>query len=59
MSSEFQQQKSIFEERLVVQKDKKQIGVIDLKGNTIIEPKYEEINIYQKQATFLQKATEK
>jgi len=43
MSSEFHNEKSIFEERLVVQKDKKQLGVIDLKGNTIIEPKYEEI----------------
>ena len=43
MSSEFNNKKSIFEERLVVQKDKKQIGVIDLKGNTVIEPKYEEI----------------
>ena len=37
MSSEFHNEKSIFEERLVVQKDKKQLGVIDLKGNTIIE----------------------
>ena len=42
-STEFHNQKSIFEERLIVQKDKKEIGVIDLQGNTIIEPKYEEI----------------
>ena len=42
-STEFHNQKSIFEGRLIVQKDKKEIGVIDLQGNTIIEPKYEEI----------------
>ena len=40
-STEFHNQKSIFEGRLIVQKDKKEIGVIDLQGNTIIEPKYE------------------
>ncbi len=40
---DFNDYKSIFQSRLIVQKDKKQIGVIDLKGNVIMEPKYEKI----------------
>ena len=59
MSSEFHNEKSIFEERLVVQKDKKQLGVIDLKGNTIIEPKYEEITYIPETGDFFAKSNGK
>ncbi len=47
LSKTFNNQKSIFDERLIVNKaqpqDKGQIGLIDLKGNIIAEPKYDEI----------------
>ena len=53
MSSEFHNQKSIFEERLIVKKDKKQIGVIDLDGNTVVEPKYDNITYIAETGDFL------
>lgn len=43
LSEEFNNYKSIFEDRIVVEKDTKQVGVIDLQGNVIIEPKYTDI----------------
>ncbi len=43
-SQEFNDMKSIFESRLIVENDEKEMGVIDLDGNVIIEPKYEKIS---------------
>lgn len=42
-STEFNDTKAIFNSRLIVQSADKGIGVIDLDGNTIIEPKYDKI----------------
>ena len=43
INQEFNNYKSIFESRLIVETDEKMMGVIDLQGNVIIEPKYSKV----------------
>lgn len=53
ISEEFTNQKAIMESMLIVQKNK--YGVIDLQGNTILEPKYDEITYFSQVGDFLVK----
>ncbi len=53
ISEEFNNRKSIFDNRLIVAKDKKQIGVIDLNGEEKIEPKYESITYLPQTGDYL------
>lgn len=52
-SEEFNDKKSIFEQRLIVQDTEEQMGVIDLTGKTIIEPKYDKIQYIPQTGDFL------
>lgn len=57
ISEKLNNQKAIFENMLVVEKgeDNKKIAVIDLDGNTILEPKYDEITYLPNIGDFLVK----
>jgi len=53
ISDDFNNQKAILDEMLVVEKGKSGLGVIDLSGNIILEPKYNEIQYLQYSSDFL------
>ena len=60
ISDEFTSKKTILNDMLIVTKNKnKSYGVIDLKGNTIIEPKYDYIGYLPNSGDFLVKSNNK
>lgn len=60
ISSDFTNKKTILSDILIVSKNQgKNYGVIDVKGNTIIEPKYDNIEYLQNSGDFLVKSNGK
>lgn len=61
LSSTMINQKAIFNDVLIVRKDKEKVqyGVIDINGNTILEPKYDEITYLSNAGDFLVKTNQK
>ena len=53
ISEEFNDQKAIFEERLVVVDTEEQMGVIDLDGKAVIESKYDKVQYIPQTGDFL------
>lgn len=59
ISSEFVNQKTILQDMIVVSKENKKYGVIDLQGNSIIEPKYDNITYLPNTGDFLVETNKK
>lgn len=59
LSSEFVNQKAILKNQLIVLKDKKQYGVIEVDGTVILEPKYDNITYLQNTGDFLVETNKK
>lgn len=59
ISSSFGDQKAVMKNMLVVSKENGNVGVIDVNGNTVIEPKYDKITYLSETEEFLVQSKDK